>query len=225
MADTSEEGQDSAVGPASASASPAGAGEGDSEGGGAAANNAEADAPQFLSVNYDSDPLKREIGGEAVWTLSSAKSGNGVDQLRDNSIHTFWQSDGTQPHHVNIQFLRKKSVCALSFYLEHKLDESYTPKVDACCARGGDQSRSFRGCGGWRGLRERGRALGVQTAGAHVFAGLSVRACLRERAFVRARFVSGERRRAVRPPAGHPACAFNAGDGSSSPPPPWLALA
>jgi hypothetical protein len=129
MADTSEEVQDSAVATAPPSPAGAGAGEGDSEGGGAAANNAEPDAPQFLSVNYDTDPTKREIGGEAVWTLSSAKSGNGVDQLRDNSINTFWQSDGTQPHYVNIQFLRKKSVCALSFYLEHKLDESYTPKV------------------------------------------------------------------------------------------------
>lgn len=26
---------------------------------------------------------KREIGDEAVWTLSSAKAGNGVEQLRD----------------------------------------------------------------------------------------------------------------------------------------------
>ena len=37
---------------------------------------------------------RREIGDLAVWTLSSAKAGNGVDQLRDNSISTFWQSDG-----------------------------------------------------------------------------------------------------------------------------------
>ena len=26
---------------------------------------------------------RREIGGDAVWTLSSAKVGNGVEQLRD----------------------------------------------------------------------------------------------------------------------------------------------
>ena len=115
----------------------AGAGAGAGGGGGAdtAASDAAGDAddgPQFFSLNFDSDPRKREIGSEAVWTLSSAKSGNGVDQLRDNNIGTFWQSDGTQPHHVNIQFLRKKSVCALSFYLEHKLDESYTPKVCVC---------------------------------------------------------------------------------------------
>ena len=90
----------------------------------------EADAPPYLKVNFDWRKDRREIGGEAVWTLSSAKTGNGVDQLRDNDMRTFWQSDGTQPHHVNIQFLRKKSVAAVSFFLEHKLDESYTPKVD-----------------------------------------------------------------------------------------------
>lgn len=35
---------------------------------------------------------RREIGREAVWSLSSAKPGNGVDQLRDDSIETYWQS-------------------------------------------------------------------------------------------------------------------------------------
>ena len=33
----------------------------------------------------------REIGRDAVWTLSSAKTGNGVDQIRDDCIETFWQ--------------------------------------------------------------------------------------------------------------------------------------
>lgn len=35
---------------------------------------------------------RREIGRDAVWSLSSAKPGNGVDQLRDDSIETYWQS-------------------------------------------------------------------------------------------------------------------------------------
>lgn len=64
-----------------------------------------------------------------VWTVTSAKPGNGVDMLRDNSNDTFWQcvagraereqsrgarlklplrrSDGTQPHLINIAFQRK----------------------------------------------------------------------------------------------------------------------
>jgi anaphase-promoting complex subunit 10 len=50
----------------------------------------------------ESNSKRREIGDLAVWTLSSAKQGNGVDQLRDNNINTFWQSDGQQPHFINI---------------------------------------------------------------------------------------------------------------------------
>ena len=71
---------------------------------------------------------KREIGTDAVWTLSTAKPGNGVEQLRydlfghsgfvlqshlinpmhrDNNTETYWQSDGPQPHLVNIQFHKK----------------------------------------------------------------------------------------------------------------------
>ncbi len=33
----------------------------------------------------------REIGHQAVWGVSSAKAGNGVDCLRDGRKDTFWQ--------------------------------------------------------------------------------------------------------------------------------------
>ncbi len=36
------------------------------------------------------DNQKKEIGEEAVWQLSSAKSGNGVEQLRDDNKASFW---------------------------------------------------------------------------------------------------------------------------------------
>jgi anaphase-promoting complex subunit 10 len=71
---------------------------------------------------------KREIGDEAVWSLSTAKPGNGVDQLRDDNTDTYWQSDGSQPHLINIQFHKKVSIVEVSFFLDYKLDESYTPK-------------------------------------------------------------------------------------------------
>ena len=70
---------------------------------------------------------RREIGDLAVWSLSSAKHGNGVQQLRDDSNSTFWQSDGQQPHLVNIQFLKKTRVGEIALYLDFKTDESYTP--------------------------------------------------------------------------------------------------
>lgn len=34
----------------------------------------------------------REVGEDAIWSLSSVKSGNCVEQIRDNNIDTYWQS-------------------------------------------------------------------------------------------------------------------------------------
>lgn len=69
----------------------------------------------------------REIGKLAVWSVTSAKPGNGVDLLRDSNLDTFWQSDGAQPHLLNIQFQKKVRLQQLAIYLDYKHDESYTP--------------------------------------------------------------------------------------------------
>ena len=77
---------------------------------------------------------KREIGSLAVWSVTSAKPGHGVECMRDNSTESYWQcvrvrgvrcagrahapaltraaawrprSDGAQPHVVSIAFQRK----------------------------------------------------------------------------------------------------------------------
>lgn len=71
---------------------------------------------------------KREIGKLAVWSVSTAKPGNGVELLRDGNVKTFWQSDGAQPHLVNIQFQKKMRLQQVSLYTDIKLDESYTPQ-------------------------------------------------------------------------------------------------
>ncbi|KAL3784640.1 hypothetical protein ACHAWO_009904 [Cyclotella atomus] len=70
----------------------------------------------------------RPIGHLAHWSLSSSKPGNSVDALRDNSFETYWQSDGLQPHYINIQFPRRQSVSAIALYMDFGLDESYTPR-------------------------------------------------------------------------------------------------
>lgn len=70
----------------------------------------------------------RELGSEAVISISSAKPGNGVEQLRDDNLETFWQSDGTAPHLINIQFLRRAAVSKICFYVDYSTDESYTAK-------------------------------------------------------------------------------------------------
>ena len=50
-----------------------------------------------------------------------------MDQLRDESHDTYWQSDGPQPHLVNIQFHRKTTIEDVCIYADYKSDESYTP--------------------------------------------------------------------------------------------------
>ena len=69
----------------------------------------------------------REIGDQAVWSLSSCKPGFGVEQLRDGNLETYWQSDGPQPHLVSIQFRRKTAIQNICLYADYKADESYTP--------------------------------------------------------------------------------------------------
>lgn len=88
--------------------------------------------PATLNLDSLDDPEKRllvkEIGNDAVWTLSSAKPGNGISQLRDSSDETYWQSDGILPHTINIYFSRRRAVTEIAFSLDFVADESYTPK-------------------------------------------------------------------------------------------------
>lgn len=69
----------------------------------------------------------REVGHTALWTLSSAKPGFGVEQLQDNCLDTYWQSDGSQPHVMTAQFRRKTTISSVLIYADYHVDESYTP--------------------------------------------------------------------------------------------------
>lgn len=42
-------------------------------------------------------------------------------------MDTYWQSDGPQPHLVNIEFRRKTTIKDVWIYADYKADESYTP--------------------------------------------------------------------------------------------------
>jgi hypothetical protein len=52
----------------------------------------------------------RDISHLAHWTLSSCKQGQGLDQLRDPSLQSYWQSDGPQPHSITLQFPKKMTL-------------------------------------------------------------------------------------------------------------------
>ncbi len=73
--------------------------------------------------NLDSLYGLREIGKEALcWQLSSAKPGNGVEQIRDQSTDTYWQSDGVaQPHLIQVHFARRVAISHVCLYLDFNL--------------------------------------------------------------------------------------------------------
>jgi len=64
-------------------------------------------------------PRKDEIdlGDLGLWSVSSAKPGFGVENLRDDSVHTLWQSEGPQPHFIRIEFPKRTIVTVANIYL------------------------------------------------------------------------------------------------------------
>ena len=79
--------------------------------------------PIHAVSNLDSLYGLREIGKEALcWQLSSAKPGNGVEQIRDQSTDTYWQSDGvSQPHLIQVHFARRVAISHICLYLDFNL--------------------------------------------------------------------------------------------------------
>lgn len=85
-------------------------------------------AEPFMVDSTTGDVL-RDLTTDAVWSVSTAKVGNGVDQLVDGVSSTYWQSDGVQPHRINAQFASKRKVTTVLLFLNYSTDESYTPAV------------------------------------------------------------------------------------------------
>ncbi|CAC22691.1 anaphase promoting complex, subunit 10-like protein [Leishmania major strain Friedlin] len=68
--------------------------------------------------------------GNTVWTVSSAKHGNGVLHLmRHHDLNNFWQSDGVLPHVIRIQLGQLTPVEAMAVYVNSAVDQSYSPRV------------------------------------------------------------------------------------------------
>lgn len=127
--------------PPAAGAAPAGGDDGgavreEEDGGGSAdASSSSAVANGGVIVvkavsNLDRLHDLREMGREALcWQLSSAKPGNGVEQIREPTLDTYWQSDGTaQPHWIQVTFGRRVAMSHVCLYLDYAQDESYTPR-------------------------------------------------------------------------------------------------
>ncbi|KAF2123469.1 galactose-binding like protein [Dothidotthia symphoricarpi CBS 119687] len=85
-------------------------------------------SPNHPLPNLDPPPSHlREISTLASWTVSSSKPGCSIPQLRHPSTALFWQSDGPQPHYLNIHFFKLVRIVGLRLYLDFEQDESYTP--------------------------------------------------------------------------------------------------
>ncbi|MCJ1476116.1 anaphase promoting complex subunit doc1 [Lambiella insularis] len=126
------------------------------------------DAPRLeeddsASTSTSSDPLSssprtlahlREISPLASWTVSTSKPGCGVPALLAASTASFWQSDGPQPHLLNIHFFKLVRIVQLRVYLDFDLDESYTPtKMSFAAGTGEYDLVEF---GEWKGEQPRG---------------------------------------------------------------------
>ncbi|KAI8912783.1 anaphase-promoting complex, subunit 10/DOC domain-containing protein [Gorgonomyces haynaldii] len=71
----------------------------------------------------------REISSLCQWSISSFKSGFGVPELLNKDLEQYWQSDGPQPHYINLKFNRTIWISRIDVYLDYRQDESYTPRV------------------------------------------------------------------------------------------------
>ncbi|KAI6646595.1 Anaphase-promoting complex subunit 10 isoform X1 [Oopsacas minuta] len=81
----------------------------------------------YLTKEPESIIANREVSMLGVWSVSSCKSGYGVRNLRDNSLETYWQSDGVQPHWVAVEYPKKTNIRKIGIYMDYLQDESYTP--------------------------------------------------------------------------------------------------
>lgn len=69
-----------------------------------------------------------DVGHLAHWKASSSKPGNPIENALDDDPETFWQSDGSQPHQIEVYFSRRMSIVQLVLYFSLIADESYTPR-------------------------------------------------------------------------------------------------
>lgn len=65
----------------------------------------------------------------AYWKASSFKVGNPIENAIDDDPLTYWQSDGLQPHKIDINFSKRVDIVQLALYFCLITDESYTPEL------------------------------------------------------------------------------------------------
>lgn len=69
------------------------------------------------------------VNSLALWKASSSKLGNPIENVLNDNPNSFWQSDGGQPHTIDIYFSRRTDIVLLALYFSLTKDESYTPRL------------------------------------------------------------------------------------------------
>lgn len=65
----------------------------------------------------------------AFWKASSFKPSNPIECAIDDEPTTFWQSDGLQPHKIDVHFSKRVDITQIALYFCLVTDESYTPEL------------------------------------------------------------------------------------------------
>lgn len=69
------------------------------------------------------------ISNLAYWKASSFKISNPIENVINDDPESYWQSDGVQPHIVDIYFNKRVELALLAIFFGFEIDESYSPKV------------------------------------------------------------------------------------------------
>lgn len=69
------------------------------------------------------------VSNMAYWRATSFKASNPIINVINDDPNSFWQSDGAQPHEVEVYFSKRVNIAIIAMYFSLKVDESYTPKL------------------------------------------------------------------------------------------------
>lgn len=70
-----------------------------------------------------------DISNLCYWKASSSKVMHPIENVLNDDPESFWQSDGGQPHIVDIYFNKRVELTMLALFFGFEVDESYSPSV------------------------------------------------------------------------------------------------
>lgn len=69
------------------------------------------------------------VSNVCYWKASSYKAMHPIENVLNDDPESYWQSDGGQPHIVDIYFNKRVEVTLLALFFGFEVDESYSPSV------------------------------------------------------------------------------------------------